>query len=110
MMAVPGADHNIGLGSKEGLRTGVLAEFVYSGGSPDGLAHSSPGSPASPRLARWGGILSQPQIRLARENHSVWQTGSLPPVRPLTIGKIKAGFAIHIMEGIVHGQSAGRLV
>jgi hypothetical protein len=99
MMAVPGADHNMGIGRKEGLRTGVLAEFVYSGGSPDGW----------PIQAR-GRILSRPQIRLARENHSVWQTGSLPPVRPLTIGKIKAGFAIHIMEGIVHGQSAGRLV
>jgi hypothetical protein len=31
-------------------------------------------------------------------------------VRPLTIGKVKAGFAVHIMKSIVHRYSAGRLV
>ena len=54
--------------------------------------------------------LSQPQTRLARENRSVWKTRSLPSVRPLTIGEVKAGFPIYIMESIVHGESAGRLI
>jgi len=55
-------------------------------------------------------IMITAAIRLSRENHSVRQTRSLPSVRPLTIGEVEAGFAIHIMESIVHGESAGRLV
>jgi len=49
-------------------------------------------------------------MRLARENHSVWQTRSFPPVRPLTIGEVKAGLAVRIMKTIVHGDRAGRLI
>jgi hypothetical protein len=55
-------------------------------------------------------LLITAAIRLARENHPMWQTRSLPPVRPLTIGEVKAGLAVHIMKSIVHGESAGRLV
>ena len=40
----------------------------------------------------------------------MWKARSLPPVRPITIGEIKAGLSIRVMKGIVQGERSGCLV
>jgi len=53
---------------------------------------------------------AQTDLEPAIPTHSVWKTRSLPSVRPLTICEAKTGFAIHIVESIVHGENAGRWI
>src|ERR1700733_2098841 len=47
---------------------------------------------------------------LARKDHSVWKTRSLPSVRPIAIGHVKSGFSAGIMERLIEAERARRLV
>ena len=48
-----------------------------------------------------------PNTLLAGKDHSMWLPGARPPMGPVSIGEIKAGFPVRVMKPVVHRESAG---
>src|SRR6266403_332272 len=61
-------------------------------------------------LARSGVGYLKKEYPSARKDYSVGQARSLPAMGPFAFLEVKASLSLRVMERVVHGEGAGRLI